>query len=75
MKTIQIKISNTDIQKYNLRSREIKFTDLVDLISKEYARKALLECNEIAEQEGLSTMTMDEINAEIKAVRNAKTHS
>jgi hypothetical protein len=75
MKTIQIKISDTDIQKYNLRNREIKFTDLVDLISAEYARKALLECNEIAEQEGLSSMTMDEINAEIKAVRDAKAHS
>jgi hypothetical protein len=47
----------------------------VDLISREYARKALLECNEIAEQEGFSKMTMDEINAEIKAVRDAKTHS
>ncbi len=75
MQTIQIKISNTDLQKYNLESREIKFTDLVDLISREYARKALLECNEIAKQEGLSEMTIDEINAEIKAVRDAKTHS
>jgi len=47
----------------------------VDLISREYARKALLECNEIAKQDGLSEMTMDEINAEIKAIRDAKTHS
>jgi len=75
MQTIQIKISNSDFQKYNLESREIKFTDLVDLISREYARKALLQCNEIAKQEGLSEMTMDEINAEIKAVRDAKTDS
>lgn len=75
MQTIQIKISNTDFQKYNFGSKEIKFTDLVDLISREYARKALLECNEIAEQVGLSKLTMDEINAEINAVRNAKSHS
>jgi hypothetical protein len=75
MQTIQIKISNTDFQKYNFGSKELKFTDLVDLISGEYARKALLECNEIAEQEGFSKMTMDEINAEINAVRDAKTHS
>lgn len=75
MQTLQIKISDTDIQKYNLENREIKFTDLVDLINKEYARKALLECNEIAKQVELSKMTMDEINTEIKAVRNAKTHS
>jgi len=54
---------------------EIKFTDLIEMISREYARKALLECNEIAGQVGLSKMTMDEINAEIKSVRDAKTHS
>jgi hypothetical protein len=75
MQTIQIKISKTDFQKYNFGNKEIKFTDLVDLISQEYARKALLECNEIAEHNGLSEMTMDEINAEIKAVRDAKTNS
>jgi len=75
MQTIQIKISNTDFQKYNFGSKEIKFTDLVEMISREYARKALLECNEIAEQIGLSKTTMDEINAEINAVRNAKSHS
>ena len=74
MRTVQIKVSETDFQKYKLKS-EIKFTDLVDLISREYARKALWECTEIAKQVGLSKMTMDEINAEIKAVRDAKNHS
>jgi hypothetical protein len=75
MRAIQLKVSDTDFQKYNLGSSvEIKFTDLVELISREYARKALLECNEIARQVGLSNMTMEEINAEIKAVRDAKTH-
>ncbi len=74
MRTVQIKVSETDFQKYKLKS-EIKFTELVDLISREYARKALLECNEIAQQVGLSKMTLDEINAEIKAVRDAKNHS
>jgi len=75
MRTLKIKVSETDFQKYNLGNDEVKFTDLVDIISKNYARKALLECNEIAKQEGLSKMTMDEINAEINAVRDAKTHS
>ncbi|NUQ24611.1 MAG: hypothetical protein HUU34_11715 [Saprospiraceae bacterium] len=75
MRTVQLKISETDFQKYNFGGGEIKFSDLVELISREYARRALLECNEIAEQVGLSTMTLDEINAEIKAVRDAKAHS
>lgn len=68
-------MSETDFQKYNLGGAEIKFVDLVEKISREYARKAVLECNQIAEQVGLSNMTMDEIDAEINAVRNAKNHS
>ena len=75
MRTVQIKISETDFQRYKLGSGEIKFTDLVEVIKQEYARQALLECNEIAEKVGLSKMTMEEINAEIKAVRDAKTNS
>ncbi len=73
MRTIQIKVSETDFERYNLESQEeIKFTDFVEKISLEYARKALLECNEIAGKVGLSKLTLDDINAEIKAVRDAK---
>ena len=73
MRTIQVKVSETDFEKYNLESeKEIKFTELVEKISLEYARKALLESNEIAQKVGLSEMTLDEINAEIKTVRDAK---
>ena len=75
MRTVQIKVSETDFQKYNLGSDEIKFTDLVEVINLEYARNALLECNEIAGKVGFSKMTMDEINAEVKAVRDAKANS
>lgn len=75
MRIVQFKISETDFQRYNLGKGEIKFTDLVEMINREYARKALLECNEIAEQVELSKMTLDDINAEIKAVRDAKNHS
>lgn len=76
MKILQLKISDEDYQKYNFdNTKEMKFTDLVDKISIQYAKKALLECNQIAEKNGLSTMNLDEINAEIKAVRDAKNNS
>ena len=76
MKTVQLRVNDTDFQKYNLEiDREIDFSDLVQKISLEYARKALLECNVIAQEVGLSDMTLEEINAEIKAVRNAKNNS
>ena len=74
MRKVQIKVSETDFKKYNLGSDEIKFTDLVEMINREYARKAVLECNEITKRVGLSKMTMDEINAEIEAVRDTKSN-
>lgn len=70
-----VKVSESDYEKYNLGENEIKFTDLIESISREYARKTLLECKEIAKNVGLSTMTLDEINTEIQAIRNAKNHS
>ena len=75
MRTLQVKVSESDFQKYNLADSEIDFSELVELISREYAKQALLKCNEIAEQVGLSEMTLEEIDAEIKAVRDAKNHS
>jgi len=75
MRTLKVKVSESDFEKYKLREDEIKFTDLIEVISLEYARQALLECNEIAKNVGISKMSLDEINEEIKAARDAKTHS
>ena len=41
-------------------------------MSVEYAKEALQKCNDIALEVGLSKMTLEEINEEIAAVRNAK---
>ncbi len=38
-------------------------------------RQNLDKCIELAEKHGLSTMTMEEINEEVKAVRNAKSRN
>lgn len=75
MQTLEVKISDAEFQKYNFGGKEILFSDLQEIISTEYARKALLQANRIAEEVGLSNMTLDEINAEIKAVRDAKNNS
>ena len=73
MKTLQIEISDQDYSKYNLENKgQLSFAELEALISIEYAKKSLTKCTEIAEQAGLSKMTLDEINSEIKAVRDAK---
>jgi hypothetical protein len=75
MKTIKVKVRDSDVLKYNLMDAEISFDDFVELINREYAKEALLECNKIASDTGLSKMELDDINAEIKAVRDAKSHS
>ena len=71
--TVQLKISEMDFQKYNFgNNQDLLFEDLVEKINLEYARQALADCNQIAKINGLSEMTIEEINAEIKAVRDAK---
>lgn len=75
MRTIQVKVSEADYQKYNLEGPEISFENLVEIIILEYARNALQACNELAKEYGLSDMSHEELEAEIKAVRDAKNHS
>lgn len=75
MKTLSISISEKDFNKYGFSDENLSFEELIEKINVELARQALLRAQEIAEQTGLSQMTLDEINAEIQAVRDAKNHS
>lgn len=73
MKTLNISISDIEYSKFGLKNDKLTFTEFVDLVSKELTRQNLNKCLELAEKYGLSTMTMDEITDEVKAVRtNAK---
>ena len=72
MRTLNISISDVEFNKFGIRKDSLTFTEFVDLISKELIRQNLDRCVALAEQYGLSSMTMDEINDEVKAVRNAK---
>jgi hypothetical protein len=68
-----LRISDRDAQAYNLRTeQEISFPDLLGSISRVYAKQPLLECNAIAEKNGLLAMSLDGINAEIQAVRSTE---
>lgn len=70
MRTISIDISDLEYQKFGLKADRLSFSDLVDMISHELSRQNLAKTVELAERYGLSTMTMDEISKEVKAVRN-----
>ena len=73
MKTLNISIWDIEYGKFGIPSEQLNFTDLIEIISKELMRQNLNRCVTLAEKYGLSSMTMEEITNEVKAVRqNAK---
>jgi hypothetical protein len=72
MKTLTIEINDLDYSKLGLNEGALTFNDLKEKISIEYAKEALLKCNQIARETGLAALTLEEINAEIKELRNEK---
>ena len=70
MSTLQVSITEQDLKKFGLTNAKISFEELLDKISTEMARQAFYACQNIAERVGLSQLTLEEINAEIKAVRH-----
>ncbi|MBI3235059.1 MAG: hypothetical protein HYZ42_13670 [Bacteroidetes bacterium] len=73
MRTLNISISDLELDKFGIKKDKISFSDFVDLVSKELTRQTLNKCIELAEKYGLSKLTMDDITKEVKAVRkNAK---
>ena len=75
MRTLNIEISDLEYEKFGIQNDQLSFTDFIDMISREISRQNLKKTIELAANYGLSDMTMDEISAEVKAVRNHATHS
>lgn len=69
MKTLNVPIDEFEYTRLGLTSDTISFGELKKKLNIESSREALLECNAIATSTGLSKLTLDEINAEIDAVR------
>jgi hypothetical protein len=55
-----------------IKNENITFTEFIELVRREVMQNNLNNCLALAEKYGLSSMTMNEINEEIKLVRNAK---
>lgn len=73
MRTLNVSISDIEFNKFGLKNEKMSFTDIIDLVSKELARQNLNKSLELADKYGISSMTMEEITNEVKAVRkNAK---
>ncbi len=70
MRTINIDISDLEYQKFGFKADRLSFSDFVDMVSRELSRQNLARTVELAERYGLSSMTMNEISEEVKAIRN-----
>ena len=75
MRTLNIEISDLEYEKFGIKNAQLSFSALVDMVSREISRINLRKAVELSEQYGLSNMTMDEISAEVKAVRKNADHS
>ena len=75
MKSLNISISDIEFNKFGIKKESLSFSELVEIINRELIRQNLDKCLELSEKFGLSSMTMDEISQEVKAVRHAKGHA
>ena len=72
MRTLNISISDMEFNHLGIKNENIIFHEFTELVKREVMRNNLTNCVSLAEKYGLSSMTMNEINEEIKSVRNAK---
>ncbi len=76
MKTLNVSISELEIDKFGIKKEKISFSEFLDLVSKELTRQNLEKTIALAQKYGFSKMNMDEITKEVKAARkNAKNHN
>ncbi|MDR1950731.1 MAG: hypothetical protein LBP96_00695 [Bacteroidales bacterium] len=72
MRTISIQMSDVEYNTFGLSKDVFYFSEIANLIERQVARQALRRSVELAEKYGLSSMTMDEISAEVNAVRQCQ---
>lgn len=71
MKSITVNITDQDFSDLGLKSetKQLDFEELVKRIKAKLAKKAMLKSIVLANEVGLSDLTIEEINTEIDAVR------
>lgn len=74
MKTISVSISDLEYNQFGINKDIFSFSEFVDIVNKEITKQTLNQCIKLSEKYKLSKMSMDEINDEVKAVRNAKSN-
>ena len=72
MKTISVQMSDVEYSTLGLSKNVFFFSEIANLIEQYVARQALRRSVEMSEKNGLSSLTMSQINEEIKAARQCR---
>ena len=75
MKSVNIQISDFEFNQLGLNKNTLSFSELIDIIEKRITKQTLERSIQLANKYGLSKMTMEEINDEVKARRDEKNNS
>ena len=76
MRMLNVSISDAEYANFGITNNVLSFSDFVDIVSKKLMRENLEAAISAAEASGLSAMTMDDITAEVRALRqHAKNNS
>ena len=75
MKSVNIQISDFEFDQLGFNKNTLSFSELIEIIGKKITKQTLEKSIKLANKYGLSKMTMEEIDEEIKAHRNEKNNS
>lgn len=75
MKFVNVQISDFEFKQLGLHKSTLSLSELIEIIGKKITKQTLEKSIQLANKYGLSKMTMEEIDEEIKAHRNAKNNS
>ena len=75
MKSVNIQLSDFEFNQLGLDKNTLSLSELIEIIGKKITKQTLEKSVKLAEKYGLSKMTLEEIDDEIKAHRNAKNNS
>lgn len=72
MKIMTIEISEKDYFNLDFNNEPVSFSEIQEKIKNNIIKDTLKKCRKIAQDTGLSEMSSDEINSEIKQMRLEK---
>ena len=75
MKSINLQLSDFEFNELGLNKNTLSFSELISIIGKKITKQTLERSIQLADKYGLSKMTMEEIDEEIKAHRDVKNNS